>query len=116
MVSATVLGYPRIGPKRELKMATEAYWAGRLTRRRAAGRRRARLREQVWSELAAAGLDTVPSNTFSFYDQMLDTAVLFDALPERFRAPPVTGPRPPRPTSPGTSPRRAAARASRRSR
>ena len=83
MVSATVLGYPRIGPRRELKLATEGYWAGRLTadELQAAA---AQTREQVWSELAAAGLDTVPSNTFSFYDQMLDTAVLFDALPERF--------------------------------
>src|ERR1700724_4128988 len=37
----------------------------------------------MWSGLAAAGLDSVPVNTFSYYDQMLDTAVLLGALPAR---------------------------------
>ena len=42
-----------------------------------------RLRHDTWSQLADAGLDSVPVNTFSYYDQMLDTAVLLGALPER---------------------------------
>lgn len=80
--TATVTGSPRIGPNRELKRATERYWAGRITQGDlqdvAAG-----LRRDTWSALAAAGLDSVPVNTFSYYDQVLDTAVLLGALPAR---------------------------------
>ncbi|TCP53650.1 methionine synthase (B12-independent) [Tamaricihabitans halophyticus] len=84
-IGATVLGYPRIGPRRELKRALERYWSGRIDlaelREVATG-----LRADSWRELAAARLDSVPSNTFSYYDQVLDAAVLFDAIPDRFRA------------------------------
>ncbi|HCS56064.1 MAG TPA: 5-methyltetrahydropteroyltriglutamate--homocysteine S-methyltransferase, partial [Gordonia polyisoprenivorans] len=80
--SATVLGTPRIGPHRELKRAIESYWAGRID---AAGLETvaAGLRRDTIATLAAAGLDSIPVNTFSYYDQMLDTAVLLGALPER---------------------------------
>ncbi|QUQ67679.1 5-methyltetrahydropteroyltriglutamate--homocysteine S-methyltransferase [Kutzneria sp. CA-103260] len=81
--TTTVLGYPRIGPRRELKRAVESYWAGRIDvdelQRVAAD-----LRRDTWAQLAES-LDSVPSNTFSFYDQVLDAAVLFDAVPQRFR-------------------------------
>jgi 5-methyltetrahydropteroyltriglutamate--homocysteine methyltransferase len=80
---ATTLGSPRIGPNRELKRATESYWAGRIDKSQlesvAAG-----LRKQTWAQLKAAGLDSIPVNTFSYYDQMLDTAVLLGALPVRY--------------------------------
>ena len=80
--TATILGSPRIGRRRELKRATESYWAGRIGQAElqnvAAG-----LRRDTWAQLADAGLDSVPVNTFSYYDQMLDTAVLFGALPKR---------------------------------
>jgi 5-methyltetrahydropteroyltriglutamate--homocysteine methyltransferase len=82
-MSTTVLGYPRIGPRRELKRALEAYWAGRVDAGELAATAAA-LRADTWGELAAAGLASVPGNTFSYYDQMLDTAVLFDAVPTRF--------------------------------
>ncbi|GIF62145.1 5-methyltetrahydropteroyltriglutamate--homocysteine methyltransferase [Asanoa ishikariensis] len=82
---STVLGYPRIGPDRELKRAVEAYWAGRIDaaalQETAAG-----LRAQVWRTLRDARLDAIPSNTFSLYDHMLDAAVTVDAIPDRFRA------------------------------
>ncbi|HEX7321488.1 MAG TPA: 5-methyltetrahydropteroyltriglutamate--homocysteine S-methyltransferase [Mycobacterium sp.] len=80
--TATVTGSPRIGPHRELKRATEGYWAGRTSQddlKKVA----ATLRHNTWTDLAAAGLDSVPVNTFSYYDQMLDTAVLLGALPAR---------------------------------
>lgn len=81
-LKATTLGSARIGPRRELKRATESYWAGRISRAEledvAAG-----LRRDNWTALAAAGLDSVPVNTFSYYDQVLDTAVLLGALPPR---------------------------------
>lgn len=84
--AGTVLGYPRIGPRRELKKAIEAFWAGRTTadelEATAAGLRR-RTRER----LAELGLDTrlpaIPS-AFSFYDHVLDTAAVLGAVPERF--------------------------------
>ncbi|OSC40031.1 5-methyltetrahydropteroyltriglutamate--homocysteine S-methyltransferase [Mycobacterium decipiens] len=82
--TATITGTPRIGPHRELKRATERYWAGRVSRSDLESVA-ATLRRDTWSDLAAAGLDSVPVNTFSYYDQMLDTAVLLGALPERVR-------------------------------
>jgi 5-methyltetrahydropteroyltriglutamate--homocysteine methyltransferase len=82
-IGGTVLGYPRIGPDRELKRATEAYWAGRIDED--ALQQVARdLRKATFSELAARGLESVPAGTFSFYDYVLDTAVLFDTVPARF--------------------------------
>ncbi|MFD9733141.1 5-methyltetrahydropteroyltriglutamate--homocysteine S-methyltransferase [Umezawaea sp. NPDC059074] len=82
-IGTTVLGFPRIGPRRELKRAVEAYWAGRADADVLAAVAR-ELRADTWRELAAAGLDSVPGNTFSYYDHVLDTAVLFDAVPRRF--------------------------------
>ncbi len=78
--TATVTGSPRIGPRRELKRATEGYWAGRTSRAELENVA-ATLRRDTWSQLVAAGLDSVPVNTFSYYDQILDTAVLLGALP-----------------------------------
>jgi len=83
--TATVTGSPRIGPRRELKRATEGYWAGRTSRSELENVA-ATLRRDTWSQLLAAGLDSVPVNTFSYYDQMLDTAVLLGALPARVHA------------------------------
>jgi 5-methyltetrahydropteroyltriglutamate--homocysteine methyltransferase len=83
--TATVTGSPRIGPRRELKRATEGYWAGRTSRSELENVA-ATLRRNTWSQLVAAGLDSVPVNTFSYYDQMLDTAVLLGALPARVQS------------------------------
>jgi 5-methyltetrahydropteroyltriglutamate--homocysteine methyltransferase len=83
--TATIIGSPRIGPHRELKRAIEGYWAGRISRSDlesvAVG-----LRRDSWATLAVSGLDSVPVNTFSYYDHVLDTAVLLGALPERVAA------------------------------
>ncbi|WP_017605190.1 5-methyltetrahydropteroyltriglutamate--homocysteine S-methyltransferase [Nocardiopsis alkaliphila] len=85
-VRSTVHGYPRIGPDRELKRAIESYWKDAITAQEleaiAFG-----LREDVYARLRRAGVDEIPSNTFSYYDQVLDTAVLFDLVPERFDSP-----------------------------
>ncbi len=83
--TATVTGSPRIGPRRELKRATEGYWAGRTSRSELENVA-ATLRRDTWSQLVAAGLDSVPVNTFSYYDQVLDTAVLLGALPARVQS------------------------------
>lgn len=83
--TATVLGYPRIGRRRELKQAVEAYWSGRIdaaeVERRAAGTRAA-----VRARLVALGLDApsaVPES-FSWYDQVLDAALAVGVVPARF--------------------------------
>ncbi|TQF74350.1 5-methyltetrahydropteroyltriglutamate--homocysteine S-methyltransferase [Rhodococcus spelaei] len=80
--AATVLGSPRIGPRRELKRAVEAYWAGRIDRPELEDVART-LRAQTWTGLRDAGLDSIPVNTFSYYDQVLDTAAMVGALPPR---------------------------------
>ncbi|MFI9532735.1 5-methyltetrahydropteroyltriglutamate--homocysteine S-methyltransferase [Nocardia fusca] len=80
--TATVLGLPRVGPRRELKRAIESYWAGHIDTDQLHETGRA-LRRDQYAELTAAGLDSIPVGTFSYYDQMLDTAVLLGALPAR---------------------------------
>ncbi|WP_433710796.1 5-methyltetrahydropteroyltriglutamate--homocysteine S-methyltransferase [Nocardia sp. CA-084685] len=80
--TATVLGLPRVGPHRELKRATESYWAGRIDAARLHAIA-ADLRRDQLTELHSAGLDSIPVGTFSYYDQVLDTAVLLGALPPR---------------------------------
>ncbi|WP_371781588.1 5-methyltetrahydropteroyltriglutamate--homocysteine S-methyltransferase [Streptosporangium subroseum] len=82
--TSTVLGYPRIGPRRELKRALESYWDGRSTREDLHGVGSG-LREESWRRLDALGLGVSPSNTFSYYDQVLDTAMLLGAVPKRYR-------------------------------
>ncbi len=77
------LGYPRIGDQRQLKRAVEAFWSGQIAeaelRERAAA-----LRREHWLKQQRAGIDLIPSNDFSFYDQMLDMTALVGAVPERF--------------------------------
>ncbi|MFC3965735.1 5-methyltetrahydropteroyltriglutamate--homocysteine S-methyltransferase [Nocardia jiangsuensis] len=80
--TATVLGFPRVGPNRELKRATESYWAGR-TNAQALHAVAKELRTAQLTAALDAGLDSVPVGTFSYYDQVLDTAVLLGALPQR---------------------------------
>ena len=78
------LGYPRIGEQRELKKATEAYWKGRqsLDELLATGKA---LRETNWKKQQEAGIDLIPVNDFSYYDQMLDMSCLLGNVPPRFQ-------------------------------
>lgn len=77
------LGFPRIGAKRELKFALEAYWRNELSAQdlHHAG---AQLRETHWA--AQAHLDLVPVGDFSFYDHVLDTSFTLSHWPQRFKA------------------------------
>lgn len=77
------LGYPRIGEQRELKKVTEAYWKGRLSKQELLETGK-RLRAIHWRKQQAAGIDLVPVNDFSFYDQMLDMSCLLGNVPPRF--------------------------------
>ncbi|MBA2587148.1 MAG: 5-methyltetrahydropteroyltriglutamate--homocysteine S-methyltransferase [Alphaproteobacteria bacterium] len=82
-ILATNLGFPRIGGHRELKTAVESYWAGKSPAdellKTAAG-----LRARHWVVQQKAGIDHIPSNDFSFYDQMLDTIAMLGAVPPRY--------------------------------
>src|ERR1700744_3762611 len=77
------LGYPRIGSQRELKKASEQYWAGKLSAGElmAAGKT---IRQQNWQLQKEAGIDLIPCNDFSFYDQVLDTSLMVGAIPKRY--------------------------------
>jgi 5-methyltetrahydropteroyltriglutamate--homocysteine methyltransferase len=77
------LGYPRIGSQRELKKACELYWAGKTTLKNLyqVGRN---LRQENWQLQKDAGIDIIPSNDFSFYDQVLDMSLTVSAIPERY--------------------------------
>ena len=79
-----VLGMPRIGAGRSLKRALEAYWAGTIPAEELQ-RTASEIRQHNWQQLAAASIDFVPSNDFSLYDHILDTAVMIGAIPDRFR-------------------------------
>ncbi|MGA5125262.1 5-methyltetrahydropteroyltriglutamate--homocysteine S-methyltransferase [Streptomyces pseudogriseolus] len=81
---ATVYGYPRQGPNRELKKAIEGYWKGRVTAD-ALRETAAELRRNNWQQLADAGVHEVPTGDFSYYDHVLDTTVALGAIPERHR-------------------------------
>ncbi|MCY7413182.1 MAG: 5-methyltetrahydropteroyltriglutamate--homocysteine S-methyltransferase, partial [Salinibacterium sp.] len=84
--TGTILGYPRIGRRRELKKAVEAFWAGKITADELEGTA-AELRRVTRERLATLGLGRTDSSipeAFSFYDQMLDAAVTVGAIPSRF--------------------------------
>jgi 5-methyltetrahydropteroyltriglutamate--homocysteine methyltransferase len=87
--STANLGYPRIGRHRELKFALEEFWRGRLNEADLLATAKT-LRKRHWQLQKAAGLDVIPSNDFSFYDQVLDALVLVGATPARFGEGPVT--------------------------
>ncbi len=82
-MQTNVLGYPRIGSQRELKKACEAYWAGKMSLEKLQLTAR-QLRRQHWEILQQAGITLIPSNDFSFYDQVLDMCLMTGVIPSRF--------------------------------
>lgn len=78
------LGYPRIGDQRELKKANENFWAGKITldELKKAGKA---IRIKNWKTQHEAGIDLIPSNDFSYYDQVLDMCLTVGAIPERYK-------------------------------
>lgn len=78
-----ILGYPRIGSNRELKKACEQYWLGKITLDELldVGKN---IRQNNWKLQQEAGIDLIPCNDFSFYDQVLDMTLALGAIPERY--------------------------------
>lgn len=78
-----ILGYPRIGSKRELKKACEQYWSGKIVLEELLTAGRA-ICSQNWNLQEEAGIDLIPCNDFSYYDQVLDMSLVVGAIPTRY--------------------------------
>ncbi len=76
-------GYPRVGAKRELKFAVEAFWKGNISESELSQVAKD-IRQQNWATQIAAGVDLLPVGDFSFYDHVLDTVCALGAIPSRF--------------------------------
>jgi 5-methyltetrahydropteroyltriglutamate--homocysteine methyltransferase len=83
MALSNISGFPRIGPARELKFATEGHWRGEVSADEllATGRE---LRLDNWRFMQSAGIDLIPSNDFSLYDHVLDAICLVGSVPDRY--------------------------------
>ncbi|TDO22553.1 5-methyltetrahydropteroyltriglutamate--homocysteine S-methyltransferase [Pedobacter duraquae] len=77
------LGYPRIGSDRALKKACESYWAGKISVQ-VLLKTGQNIRAHNWELQQNEGITFIPSNDFSFYDQVLDHSLMFGAIPERY--------------------------------
>jgi 5-methyltetrahydropteroyltriglutamate--homocysteine methyltransferase len=82
-VQVATLGFPRMGPRRELKTALESHWAGQIDGE-ALRASAAQLKTQAWRRQRELGADHIPSNDFSLYDHVLDTTAMVGAVPERY--------------------------------
>ena len=79
-----IVGFPRIGEQRELKRALEAFWSGKVEFSEVE-KVASELKARHWNYQKEVGVDFISSNDFSLYDNMLDTAVMLGAIPQRFR-------------------------------
>jgi len=85
MLLTNNLGYPRVGAFRELKKANEAYWAKKSSVEELLDTAK-KIREGNWKTQKDAGIDLIPSNDFSFYDQVLDLTLTVGAIPARYHS------------------------------
>ena len=79
-----VIGFPRIGEKRELKKVLEDYWAKKVDFSEVKYVAE-NLRKRHWTYQKEAKIDFIASNDFSLYDNMLDSSILLGAIPKRFQ-------------------------------
>lgn len=79
-----VIGFPRIGEKRELKKVLEQYWS-KQTDFNEVKYVASQLKKRHWNYQKDAKIDFIASNDFSYYDNMLDTTILLGAIPQRFQ-------------------------------
>jgi 5-methyltetrahydropteroyltriglutamate--homocysteine methyltransferase len=84
MVIASNIGFPRIGENRELKKTVEEYWKGKLSESELADAAD-KIKLSNYQAQIKAGIEHIPCNDFSLYDQTLDLAFMLDVIPERFR-------------------------------
>lgn len=84
-MKTSVIGYPRVGAFRELKFAAEKYFRGEIAQDKLEEIAK-QLRAKHWKSQREHGIDLIPSNDFSFYDNTLDTAFLLNIIPQRYKA------------------------------
>lgn len=84
-MTTSIIGFPRIGEHRELKFATEKYFRKEISAEELQATAK-ELRSKHWRLAQERGVDQIPSNDFSLYDTFLDTAVLFNIVPEQVQA------------------------------
>lgn len=82
-MKTTILGYPRIGNQRQLKKACENYWSGKISKETLLKTGEA-IKKENWLLQKENGIDLIPSNDFSFYDQVLDACLSFGCIPKRY--------------------------------
>ncbi len=83
-MKTSIIGYPRVGTQRELKFASEKYFRNEIKSEKLF-EIALNLRTEHWNIQRENGIDFIPSNDFSFYDNILDTAYLFNIVPERYK-------------------------------
>lgn len=84
MVISHSLGFPRIGTKRQMKFAVEAYWRGEIDEA-ALIEKGQEIRRENWAIQAQAGLDLLPVGDFTWYDHVLDMSMMLGVVPERYQ-------------------------------
>ncbi|MBR3813527.1 MAG: 5-methyltetrahydropteroyltriglutamate--homocysteine S-methyltransferase [Spirochaetaceae bacterium] len=84
-MNTSVIGFPRIGAHRELKFASEKYFANTISQEELEQAAK-QIRLDGWKKQAEAGIGFISSNDFSFYDGMLDTAFMLGAIPARYKS------------------------------
>ena len=83
-MNTSVIGYPRIGKDRELKFASEKYFRGEISEEELLSVAK-EIRKKDLLKQKKAGITYISSNDFSFYDNVLDTAFLFNIIPQRYK-------------------------------
>ncbi|SHK55637.1 methionine synthase (B12-independent) [Reichenbachiella agariperforans] len=83
-MKTSILGYPRIGSQRELKRASEKYWKQEIDAEELLTTAKT-IRRQNWALQQKAGVDYIPSNDFSLYDQVLDMTLTLGCIPQRYQ-------------------------------
>ena len=83
-MNTSVIGYPRIGKDRELKFASEKFFKGEISEAELLEAARTIRKEDLLAQ-SKAGITYISSNDFSFYDNVLDTAFLFNVIPQRYK-------------------------------
>ena len=84
MILSSSLGYPRIGPNRELKWLLESFWNKKINENDFL-QNISNIKKNNWLTQRKAGVHFIPSNDFSLYDHVLDMCLTVDAIPERFK-------------------------------
>ncbi|KAF9269295.1 cobalamin-independent methionine synthase [Marasmius fiardii PR-910] len=84
MVASSIIGFPRIGPNREIKKVVEAYWAGKVSAEEVT-KTAAEIRKSNWTELKKRGVTYFSCGDFSLYDHVLDHSAAFNAIPKRYQ-------------------------------